>query len=225
MKSFGEVLRRGDAVAAAAARNRELVAQHLAFDRALSLSENIARAQQVHPSSGFEGAFSQCDSPLEQAYCLLLFQMPDVRGVDGHCTPEAMEFGRGIMGARGRVILAFPQEPILRFRADFLLVGLSPAHAEPRFVIVECDGEDFHSAREQRRRDAARQAVLHETGFQIIRFAGSKIHRKPQSVIAETINEFAQHGWNRTEVPLYVDDEQLRYVLGEFRRLGEEGTQ
>ena len=225
MKSFGELQQDGEAVAEAAARNRDLVTEHLAVNPSHSLRENVRRAERIGPSSGFQRAFSRCDSPLEQAYCLLLFQMPDVRCIEGHCTPEAIDFGRGIMGWHGRLILVFPQEPILRFRADFLLVGVSPVHAEPRFVIVECDGEDFHSAREQRRRDAARQAALHGTGFQVIRFAGSKIHREPQPVIAETIDEFAQHGWNRREVPLYVDDEQFRYVLGEFRKLGEEGAQ
>ena len=94
-------------------------------------------------------------------------------------------------------------------------------HAE-LFVIVECDGEDFHSEREQRRRDAARQQMLRDTGFRVVRFPGSKIHREPQAVIAETIDAFARHGWDRSEVPQYVDDEQfLRHVLADFRKLGE----
>lgn len=60
-----------------------------------------------------------------------------------------------------------PQVQIDRYRADFVLDRL----------IVECDGHDFHSSREQRTRDAGRDRFLMAAGYQVIRFTGTEIHR------------------------------------------------
>jgi very-short-patch-repair endonuclease len=167
--------------------------------------------------TGFRIALGRCESPIEQAYCLELFQVPNIVALPG-------DFDGAILSrfptVSSRFILVFAQQPILRYRADFLLVGGSPLSAEPIFVIVECDGEDFHSAREQRRRDEARQRALHNTGFKVIRFWGSEIHREPQRVITNTLAQFQRQGWNPDHCPKWVNDREFLSVLAQFREIG-----
>jgi very-short-patch-repair endonuclease len=179
-----------------------------------------ARAQAVKrwgagDQTGFQLAFGQCDSPIEQAYCLALFQLPGVRSVGG-CFDHSLLPG---LYGRAPVITVFAQQPVLAYRADFLLVGTSPRYAEPMFVVVECDGEAFHSEREQRRRDAARQRALSNCGFKIIRFSGSELFRNPRNVAERTLAEFASHGWPTALAGMMVNNRLLRDALDELRRL------
>lgn len=165
--------------------------------------------------TGFQIAFGQCESPIEQAYCLSLFQLPGVKAVEGGFDHSLLANLYG----RAPAITVFAQQPILAYRADFLLVGTSPHYAEPLFVIAECDGEAFHSAREQRRRDDARQAALANCGFKVIRFTGSELFRQPQRVASRTLAEFAKHGWLPKLVDAMVSDRLLRTALNELSAL------
>lgn len=166
-------------------------------------------------SSGFRIAFDRCDSPIEQAFCLELFQLPGVRAVEGNFGPQHL------VAATSATILVFAQEPILHYWADFLLVGVSPILAEPRFVIVECDGLDYHSTREQVRRDAARQESLIGTGFHVIRHTGSEIFRDPHRVASRTLEGFADHGWKPPTAARWVNNGVLLQALAELRAQAE----
>lgn len=164
--------------------------------------------------TGFRIAMARCDSPIEQAYCLELFQVPGVHAIEA-------DFNGAMIGVAvpERMILVFAQQPILHYRADFLLVGMSPVSAEPIFVIVECDGTDSHSTREQLRRDEFRQRALQNTGFKVIRFSGSEIHQNPQAVIVRTVGQFSKHGWKLSDCPGWVNDWEFRRVLSELRQV------
>jgi very-short-patch-repair endonuclease len=164
--------------------------------------------------SGFRIAFARCESPIEQAFCLTLFQIPGVIAVDGDFTAAQVLTA---FSMKDRLILVYAQQPILRYRADFLLVGLSPLRAEPIFVIAECDGEAFHSSREQLRRDVGRQQELANTGFGIIRFSGRAIFRSPEEVAATAIREFSSHGWDPSDSARRVGNQALRRALSELR--------
>ncbi len=191
-------------VARAAGRYRDAIVRTL--DSSTSIDEG----------SGFRSALSRCDTPIEQAYCLELFQVPGIRAVEGDFDGSVLARFSG----PDRLVLVFAQQPIMNYRADFLLVGISPASAEPTFVIVECDGVDFHSTREQMRRDESRQRVLHNTGFQVIRFSGSEIHREPQMVITRTLAQFKRQGWNPDHCPKWVNDREFLWVLAQLREIG-----
>lgn len=163
--------------------------------------------------TGFQIAFGRCESPIEQAYCLTMFQVPEVRAVPDTFSPRLLPT---LAGAKPRIVV-FAQQPVLRYRADFLLVGISPTFAEPRFVIIECDGEAYHSAREQRRRDAARQAELAGTGFTVARFTGAELFRNPERVAYRTLDLFHRHGWRASEVRRWISNRRLRDAMSELR--------
>ncbi len=161
---------------------------------------------------GFNAAFSRCESPIEQAYCLTLFQVPGVSAIDGDFEPAALRH----MNASMSRIFVFAQQPIPPYRADFMLLGISPREAEPRFVIVECDGSDYHSGREQMRRDAHRQSCLEATGFKVIRFDGGMIYREPQTIVRRSLEPFA--GFDAPARARGVDGGMLRKAFWELKR-------
>lgn len=139
------------------------------------------------PPSGFEIAFGRCESPIEQAYCLTIFQVPWVFAVPG-------DFHAGLLAdlppcTKPRIFV-FAQQPIPPYRADFLLLGLSPNQAEPRFIIVECDGSAYHSSRDQVHRDSQRESALIRTGFKVVRFTGTMIYHEPQTVVRRSLEPF-----------------------------------
>jgi very-short-patch-repair endonuclease len=163
--------------------------------------------------TGFRIAFDRCESPIEQAYCLSLFQVPGVRSVDQPFSPDLLR-----ETPSRRQIMVFAQHGIEQYRADFLLVGLSPHWANPTFVVAECDGEDFHSSREQIRYDQKRQEALMATGFAVVRFRGREIYTMPERTVGITIAAFAAHGWDTADAK-YADTPVIREALMEFARL------
>lgn len=162
----------------------------------------------VEKSSGFRIAFARCESPIEQAFCLALFQVPGVFAIEGNFRPELAAHR-----PKTRGVLVFAQNPIKRYRADFLLVALSPIRAEPAFLIVECDGEAFHSAAEDVIRDEAREQELRSTGFRIARHTGSEIHQGPSSVIDKTMACLTSHGWGKAEGKAWVNEAIIRRAM------------
>jgi very-short-patch-repair endonuclease len=162
--------------------------------------------------SGFRQTFAQCHSPIEQAFCLSLFQVQNVVAFDSQFSPKLLE---KLLLIPTRIISVFPQHKILQFRADFLLVGTSQASAEPTFVIVECDGHDFHSEPKQIKYDQTRQNVLANTGFTVVRHTGSEIFSNPQQVIAKTLKPFANLGWKPDDAE-NVDNRILKQALNDL---------
>lgn len=61
-----------------------------------------------------------------------------------------------------------PQAQVGPYRVDFLV---------NERIIVECDGHEFHSSKEQRGQDAARDRALQAAGFRVLRFTGTEIYR------------------------------------------------
>jgi very-short-patch-repair endonuclease len=166
--------------------------------------------------TGFQSAFSRCESPIEQAFCLAMFQVPNVR-----CVPGEFSYGRlsSLFGATP-TITVFPQQPILQYRADFLLVGTSPICAEPIFSIIECDGADYHSAPHQITRDERRERALRSEGFKIIRFTGRELFGDPQLVGRRTLAAFTKHGWSPPDVSRWIDNYTLRRALAQLQQCG-----
>jgi very-short-patch-repair endonuclease len=84
------------------------------------------------------------------------------------------------------------QQEIGVYRVDFVLGRLAPdvdqrpGTSHPQvlrklpLVIVECDGHDFHErTKEQAQHDKARDRFLIASGFQVMHFTGTEIHRSP----------------------------------------------
>lgn len=54
-------------------------------------------------------------------------------------------------------------------------------------IIIECDGFEFHSTREQLNHDTIRENTLKMAGYSVIRFTGSQIYREPYHCVIQTL--------------------------------------
>lgn len=50
-------------------------------------------------------------------------------------------------------------------------------------IAIECDGKEFHSTPEQKKRDRKKTAVLKKHGWHVIRFSGRQIHHQIQDCV------------------------------------------
>lgn len=64
-----------------------------------------------------------------------------------------------------------------RYRVDFLLKDAR--------LIVELDGHEYHSTKEQLEKDALRQRYLSRAGYTVVRFTGREVNRAPADCVAE----------------------------------------
>ncbi|HGN9466903.1 TPA: endonuclease domain-containing protein [Providencia stuartii] len=64
-----------------------------------------------------------------------------------------------------------------RYRVDFILMDAR--------LIIELDGHDYHSSKEQLKNDAKRQRYLTRAGYTIIRYTGSEIHEDCAACVEE----------------------------------------
>jgi very-short-patch-repair endonuclease len=69
------------------------------------------------------------------------------------------------------------QQKHSRYRVDFLLKDAR--------LIVELDGHEYHSTKEQLERDAIRQRYLTRAGYTVIRFTGREVVRSPAGCVSE----------------------------------------
>ena len=117
----------------------------------------------------------QCESPIEK---LLLAAL--------HVGHDCMEFDVIFLGQdepnirfhRDETIYVYQQAKIGEYRADFLILDCSvPEEIQaPRWMVVECDGHDFHErTKEQARRDKKRDRFFQSLGFKVLRFTGSEL--------------------------------------------------
>jgi very-short-patch-repair endonuclease len=70
-----------------------------------------------------------------------------------------------------------PQHQIRQFRVDFAVVE--------RRLVVELDGHDYHSTKEQRGADASRDRILTGWGWTVLRYTGSEIHSDVHACVGE----------------------------------------
>ena len=61
-------------------------------------------------------------------------------------------------------------------------------------VVIECDGEKYHSSDEQIRSDMERQTILERCGWKFIRIRGSEYFRNPESTMENVIEELNSRG-------------------------------
>lgn len=80
----------------------------------------------------------------------------------------------------------YAQQRIDRYRVDFL-AAYRPQGSAIRYAVVECDGHDFHSSKEQRERDNTRDRAFAERGVTVLRFTGTEIARDPARKAAQVV--------------------------------------
>ena len=69
------------------------------------------------------------------------------------------------------------QVQIGAYRVDFLI----------RDLVVECDGHDYHSTKEQKAADAKRDRELMAQGYRVCRFTGRELHADPGACAAQAL--------------------------------------
>jgi very-short-patch-repair endonuclease len=146
-------------------------------------------------------------SPIEK-YLLLGLLMYGYRKADGVILHiQGYPFGT-VRYPNLKVLHIFPQVGVERYIVDFK-VGWVETHREmydpkdlstfntpPRqaekFVLVECDGHEFHEkTKEQARSDKERDRMLQYAGWKVIRFPGSVIEKDALECAKEVIDYLA----------------------------------
>lgn len=83
-----------------------------------------------------------------------------------------------------------PQFKFSRFRYDFaVMLGQSAVPV----VLIECDGEEFHSTPAQRANDRLKDAAATQAGISMLRFTGSEIFRQPRDCVLVILGELLRH--------------------------------
>ncbi len=65
-------------------------------------------------------------------------------------------------------------------------------------IIIECDGYDYHSKKEQMNHDYKRENDLKIAGFNVIRFTGSQIYNSPFECV-DTVYKQIQYAFKNKE--------------------------
>ncbi|MBP6157226.1 MAG: DUF559 domain-containing protein [Polaromonas sp.] len=94
-----------------------------------------------------------------------------------------------------------------RYRVDFLLKDAR--------LVIELDGHEYHSTKEQLKNDAIRQRYLSRAGYNVIRFTGSEIYSDAQGCVSEVrtiYNERMQRCPTKHRV-LYIDYPFLKHEM------------
>jgi very-short-patch-repair endonuclease len=118
-----------------------------------------------------------CRSPIEQRFLVALLFMTD------HSFDPIADRGHMIAfdGESGLELMT--QVPVDNFRIDFVL-----ATRYGRRFAVELDGFTYHgSTPEQFEYDSARQRLITERGYTVLRFSGREIDRDPVAAAKEAL--------------------------------------
>lgn len=138
-------------------------------------------------------ALTLCESPIEQRMLAALAFCPMPAGAGGgrplpglrpsRPKPDAWE---SLGNDEGDCAWILPQQVVLGYRVDFMLV-VRPSYVDRRvLIVVECDGHDFHErTKEQAQKDRSRDRALTAAGFQVFRFTGSEIFRDARRCAGE----------------------------------------
>ena len=124
---------------------------------------------------GFLTAINECESPIEQLFAMALHDY------ETKCSFMADD-GCYVVNPQYNI-----QVSDKNFRADFLICAIY--QGKEYKVVVECDGHNFHEkTKEQAARDKKRDRDLTSSGYTVMRFTGSEIHKNPSVCVRETLS-------------------------------------
>lgn len=160
-----------------------------AAERISKMIEEAAENEAVRFSEEFYSLASHCESPIEEMLLAALFADHRVDETSiifmGDSSPDRKFI-------QGETAYIYQQAKIGDYRADFLILDASmPLDlADPRWMVVECDGHDFHErTKEQARRDKRRDRYFQSIGYKVLRFTGSEIWADPEACANEVFGE------------------------------------
>lgn len=150
------------------------------FDRLCHKAKEIIFEGLITGNEKFKMLFSQCgiaqnvanSTPIEQ---ILYFSLPLYWKIENG-------------------IQIYPQKEIIcnehNYKVDICIEYVRVNADEDRYyilkhpIIIECDGYDYHSSKEQMKYDYERENNLKLAGYNIIRFTGSQIYSSPENCVA-----------------------------------------
>lgn len=171
------------------------------FDRDGGAAEQTDEAIEIVPDEQKENTLAaikkgltKCESPIEKAILPWLvaqrYQFFDYR-------PAVLFPGENDQYVPN-TLAVIPQLPIGRYRTDFALAG-SLRGGPIRFVIVECDGKEFHDGVANVIKDVNRDVAIlaNNRVLDIVRIDGSQIMHNPRRA-AEMASKGLTHAWSVT---------------------------
>lgn len=167
-------------------------------DRAMAAVEAASSTAAAQFVETYELIARRCESPIERLLLAQLYIHSKIIGYPGvhFCmtdTPaETPSFDEGAF--------VYQQVPIDRYRVDFLIhdATLPFELGTPRWMVVECDGHDFHErTKEQARRDKQRDRFFQSKGYRVLRFTGSELYADAEACVDEIIEQLACNEYNR----------------------------
>lgn len=152
------------------------------------LAEGAVRAARAWEDRGAE-LILQTDSPIEGLLLAALYKGHNLHDFAVHFAGRVDEPVELVCGT----VVVYQQAKISPYRVDFLIDdSSSPNAARRRWVIVECDGHDFHEkSKGQARRDKARDRFFQSKGCRVLRFTGSEIWADPEACADEIWRQLA----------------------------------
>ena len=139
----------------------------------------------------------RCESEIEKLLLLALYRASvgngyyeniDLRKRDVDCA--AFKPYEGVDDVHHALV--FLQAKFGDYRTDFAIYDQSRKDRPARWIIVECDGHDFHErTKEQARRDKKRDRYMAAAGAVVLRFTGSEIWADAEACVDEVLNNLA----------------------------------
>lgn len=99
------------------------------------------------------------------------------------------------------------QWPVGAYRLD--IVAISGQNR----VVIECDGERWHSGEEKVREDMERQTILERLGWRFIRIRGSEYYHNPEMAMERVFKELDEHGILPEQMDVAEDSDRETELL------------
>lgn len=150
-----------------------------------------AMTSAVNEALALKASLGRCESPIEKRLALAMTYMDaPLFFSESDRRPRVMPVAFAEQGFRSRHpeegVEVFPQHQLGDHRVDFLIVCLFEGRPDLRFLVIECDGHDFHErTKEQARRDRRRDRSMLLGGHNVMRFTGSEIFADAEACAAE----------------------------------------
>lgn len=85
------------------------------------------------------------------------------------------------------------------YRADFFIEEFN--------LVIECDGQDFHSSDEQIKYDRQRDEYMRNLGYKVERYTGKRIYHEAFDIAKEIINKYRyRDSIAKKPLPPIIDD-------------------
>ncbi len=119
--------------------------------------------------------YSECKSPIEILFkfafdTLYIFNLKEFSKIQIYSQVEIKNKGK-------------------KYIVDFIMEYPDDLETDYQ-MIIECDGHEYHSTKEQIEKDHERQNILEDAGYGFIRFSGTELYKDPIKCAKTAIKKF-----------------------------------